>query len=80
MCGRALQLMKSSSGGWGLLHSSLPQGTEQSLPVMLVGNKMDLRPGLPKTAEVHTAQGQQLAMVSSHASDTGAAGIWQRPH
>lgn len=31
---------------------------------MLVGNKMDLRPGLPEAAGVRTALGQQLATVS----------------
>ncbi|PKU40686.1 ras and ef-hand domain-containing [Limosa lapponica baueri] len=33
------------------------------LPLMLVGNKLDLRPGLPEAAGVRTAHGQQLAMA-----------------
>lgn len=44
----------------------LLQATERLLPLMLVGNKMDLRPGLPEAAGVHTALGQQLAMVSRY--------------
>lgn len=32
---------------------------------MLVGNKSDLRAGLPEAAGVHTAHGQRLATVSS---------------
>ncbi|GAB0194340.1 ras and EF-hand domain-containing protein-like [Grus japonensis] len=41
------------------------KATERPLPLMLVGNKMDLRPGLPEAAGVHTAHGQQLAMAHS---------------
>ncbi|XP_009468453.1 PREDICTED: ras and EF-hand domain-containing protein-like [Nipponia nippon] len=41
------------------------KATERPLPLMLVGNKMDLRPGLPEAAGVRTAHGQQLAMAHS---------------
>lgn len=44
--------------------SSIPQAIEQTLPLTLVGNKLDLRAGLPEAAGVCTAQGQHLAMVS----------------
>lgn len=43
---------------------SLPQAMEQTLPLMLVGNKLDLQAGLPEAARVCAAQGQHLAMVS----------------
>ncbi|KAK2524452.1 hypothetical protein Q9233_009381 [Columba guinea] len=36
---------------------------EQTLPLMLVGNKLDLQAGLPEAARVCAAQGQHLAMV-----------------
>ncbi|XP_025943172.1 ras and EF-hand domain-containing protein-like [Apteryx rowi] len=32
---------------------------------MLVGNKIDLRPGLPEAAGVHTTHGEKLAMAYS---------------
>ncbi|OXB77579.1 UNVERIFIED_CONTAM: hypothetical protein H355_002888, partial [Colinus virginianus] len=38
------------------------EGAGTALPLMLVGNKSDLRAGLPETAGVCTAQGQRLAM------------------
>uniref|UniRef100_A0A8C9EVG5 Uncharacterized protein n=1 Tax=Pavo cristatus TaxID=9049 RepID=A0A8C9EVG5_PAVCR len=41
------------------------EGAGPALPLMLVGNKSDLRAGLLETAGVHTALGQRLAMVSS---------------
>ncbi|XP_021263042.1 ras and EF-hand domain-containing protein-like isoform X7 [Numida meleagris] len=41
------------------------EGAGTVLPLMLVGNKSDLRAGLPEAAGVCTAQGQRLAMVSS---------------
>ncbi|OXB62808.1 hypothetical protein ASZ78_008026 [Callipepla squamata] len=39
------------------------EGAGTALPLMLVGNKSDLRAGLPETAGVCTAQGQRLAMA-----------------
>ncbi|PKK25369.1 hypothetical protein A306_00000360 [Columba livia] len=36
---------------------------EQTLPLMLVGNKLDLQAGLPEAARVCAAQGQHLATV-----------------
>lgn len=50
---------------------SLQQAAETALPLMLVGNKTDLRPGLPEAAGVSAAHGQKLAMVSSHSSGWG---------
>ncbi|XP_052528300.1 ras and EF-hand domain-containing protein-like [Tympanuchus pallidicinctus] len=41
------------------------EGAGTALPLMLVGNKSDLRAALPETAGVHTAHGQRLATVSS---------------
>ncbi|POI25785.1 hypothetical protein CIB84_010464, partial [Bambusicola thoracicus] len=41
----------------------LLQGAGTTLPLMLVGNKSDLRAGLPETAGVPTAHGQRLAMA-----------------
>ncbi|XP_040536346.1 uncharacterized protein LOC100858360 isoform X3 [Gallus gallus] len=40
------------------------EGAGTALPLMLVGNKSDLRAGLPEMVGVHTAHGQRLAMVS----------------
>ncbi|XP_031411095.1 ras and EF-hand domain-containing protein-like [Meleagris gallopavo] len=37
------------------------EGAGTALPLMLVGNKSDLRAGLPEAAGVHTAHGQRLA-------------------
>ncbi|XP_048812487.1 ras and EF-hand domain-containing protein-like [Lagopus muta] len=37
------------------------EGAGTALPLMLVGNKSDLRAALPETAGVHTAHGQRLA-------------------
>ncbi|XP_040425843.1 ras and EF-hand domain-containing protein-like isoform X8 [Cygnus olor] len=53
---------------------SLQQAAETALPLMLVGNKTDLRPSLPEAAGVRTAHGQKLAMVSSHSSGRGPGG------
>ncbi|XP_032050920.1 ras and EF-hand domain-containing protein-like [Aythya fuligula] len=39
------------------------KAAETALPLMLVGNKTDLRPGLPEAAGVRTAHGQKLAMA-----------------
>ncbi|XP_071899589.1 ras and EF-hand domain-containing protein-like isoform X1 [Anas platyrhynchos] len=39
------------------------KAAETALPLMLVGNKTDLRPGLPEAAGVSTAHGQKLAMA-----------------
>ncbi|KAI6077914.1 Translation initiation factor IF-2-like isoform X5 [Aix galericulata] len=39
-----------------------PFAAETALPLMLVGNKTDLRPGLPEAVGVCTAHGQKLAM------------------
>lgn len=47
-------------------HPSILQDIEQSQPLMLVGKKMDLRPGLAEG--VHSDHRQQLAMVSSSSS------------
>lgn len=47
---------------------------------MLVGNKTDLRPGLPEAAGVRTAHGQKLAMVSSHSSGQGLGGPGPPPN
>ncbi|XP_064373828.1 ras and EF-hand domain-containing protein-like [Dromaius novaehollandiae] len=41
------------------------KGTESPLPLMLVGNKIDLRPGLPEAGGVHTTHGEKLAMAHS---------------
>ncbi|XP_040425837.1 ras-related protein Rab-44-like isoform X3 [Cygnus olor] len=50
------------------------KAAETALPLMLVGNKTDLRPSLPEAAGVRTAHGQKLAMVSSHSSGRGPGG------
>lgn len=60
--------LEAASPTRALSHPSLPQATEKPLLLVLVGNKMDLRPGLPEAAGVHTAHGQQLAMVSRRLS------------
>eukprot|EP00076_Gallus_gallus_P044169 XP_025009707.1 ras and EF-hand domain-containing protein homolog [Gallus gallus] len=39
------------------------EGAGTALPLMLVGNKSDLRAGLPEMVGVHTAHGQRLAMA-----------------
>ncbi|XP_067161505.1 ras and EF-hand domain-containing protein-like [Apteryx mantelli] len=41
------------------------KASERPLPLMLVGNKIDLRPGLPEAAGVHTTHGEKLAMAYS---------------
>ncbi|XP_068814530.1 ras and EF-hand domain-containing protein-like [Struthio camelus] len=41
------------------------KATERPLPLMLVGNKIDLRPGLPEAVGVHTTHGEKLAMAYS---------------
>ncbi|XP_031443844.1 uncharacterized protein LOC116225537 [Phasianus colchicus] len=41
------------------------EGAGTAVPLMLVGNKSDLRAGLPETAGVQAAHGQRLATVSS---------------
>nr|XP_047902308.1 ras and EF-hand domain-containing protein-like isoform X6 [Anser cygnoides] len=56
------------------------KAAETALPLMLVGNKTDLRPGLPEAAGVRTAHGQKLAMVSSHSSGQGLGGPGPPPN
>ncbi|XP_066859662.1 ras and EF-hand domain-containing protein-like [Anser cygnoides] len=58
----------------------IKQAAETALPLMLVGNKTDLRPGLPEAAGVRTAHGQKLAMVSSHSSGQGLGGPGPPPN